>query len=385
MSFKTVIIYKPSVLPYSETFIREQILAYSRWHGILVGHHLTNEIPLNGIDVRLLRSGSSELFDRIRWSFHSRLKTIPGFARDQLQAMHASLFHAHFGTVGVSSWFIARALNLPMLVTLHGSDITIHKSWWENGGGGSRMRSYPEELLSIGRQPGVHFIAVSEGIRNVAVEYGISPTRVSTVHIGIDTEKFAPAGRPVGERKPKVIFIGRLVEKKGCHYLLKAFVSVQKAVPEAELIIIGDGDWRAKLKHATNELQINAKFLGAISSDAVRFHLHSARLLCLPSVTATNGDREGLSTVILEAQACGVPVVTSAFGGATEGIINGKTGFAFPEKRIDELAERLISLLQDDVLAESMSHAARVFVTEKFNIYSCTKRLEALYDKFCGA
>jgi glycosyltransferase involved in cell wall biosynthesis len=79
-------------------------------------------------------------------------------------------------------------------------------------------------------------------------------------------------------------------------------------------------------------------------------------VFCLPSVTASNGDAEGLPTVLLEAQACGVPVVTSALGGK-EGVVDGVTGFIFPEKDVKALADRLGDLLGNDDLAARMSAA----------------------------
>jgi len=109
--------------------------------------------------------------------------------------------------------------------------------------------------------------------------------------------------------------------------------------------------------------------------------LNEARVLCLPSLTAANGDAEGLGMVLLEAQACGVPVVTSARGGASEGIIDGVTGFSFAENDVEELSERLYAVLADDVRALAMSHAARQFVLEAFDIRKCTQQLEDLYEE----
>lgn len=108
--------------------------------------------------------------------------------------------------------------------------------------------------------------------------------------------------------------------------------------------------------------------------------MDKARILCLPSVCAKNGDREGLPTVIMEAQSCGIPVVTSAHGGATEGIIHEETGFAFAEKDIHSLAQYLTKLLTDDELANKMSKKAQDFARNRFGIRKCTQKLEAFYE-----
>jgi glycosyltransferase involved in cell wall biosynthesis len=103
-------------------------------------------------------------------------------------------------------------------------------------------------------------------------------------------------------------------------------------------------------------------------------------VLCLPSITARNGDAEGFGLVLLEAQACGVPVVTSARGGATDGMINGVTGLAFDEGDVTALTGHLVKLLTDDTMAMAMSRAGPEFVAAKFDLRRCTADLEDLYD-----
>jgi glycosyltransferase involved in cell wall biosynthesis len=106
-----------------------------------------------------------------------------------------------------------------------------------------------------------------------------------------------------------------------------------------------------------------------------------ARLLCLPSITAANGDAEGLPIVILEAQASGTPVVTSARGGATEGIVDGETGLAFAEGDVDALAGHLRRLLRDDAMADAFAAAGPEHIARHFDIRNCSRRLERIYDR----
>jgi glycosyltransferase involved in cell wall biosynthesis len=146
------------------------------------------------------------------------------------------------------------------------------------------------------------------------------------------------------------------------------------------LIIVGDGDLRDELQRLAQGLGVDAKFRGALSSAEVAGELQMTRVFCLPSVRAANGDAEGFGIVLLEAEGSGVPVVTSAIGGAAEGIDEGVTGFAFRERDVDTLAARLITLLTDDALATSMAHAGPAFVAKRFDLYQCTEKLELLYD-----
>ena len=270
-----------------------------------------------------------------------------------------------------------------MLVTLHGYDININREWWEAGHGGPALRNYPSRLLELAHHPRVHFIAVSDAIQRRAISYGIPAEKILVQYIGIDLRRFTPGGRPIVERIRRVLFVGRLVEKKGCEYLIRAFSKVQALVPDAQLVIVGDGPLRRTLEDLAGKLGIHADFRGVLSNDEVLKELQLARVFCLPSVTAENGDAEGLPIVLLEAQASGVPVVTSARGG-TEGIRDGLTGFIFPERDLDALAAQLIKLLANDAMATSIGAAGAPFVAEKFNLLSCTAALETSYDQYAG-
>jgi glycosyltransferase involved in cell wall biosynthesis len=126
---------------------------------------------------------------------------------------------------------------------------------------------------------------------------------------------------------------------------------------------------------------VRATFLGALPAEQVRECLDQTRVFCLPSITADNGDAEGLGIVILEAQAAGVPVITSARGGAQEGIVHGKTGFAHAEKDVAALRAGLVALLENDELAEQFGRRGREHVIATMDIASCNQQLEELYEQ----
>jgi glycosyltransferase involved in cell wall biosynthesis len=377
-----ILVYRNSLLQPSETFIKEQMLAYRRWHGVLVGMwRVPNGLSLDGLDFILLRPKHPGVLDRIVWKASQALRTPQPWILAKLRHEGASLLHVHFGVDALEAWPLARALDLPMLVTLHGYDINIDRGWWEAGHGGQSMRDYPARLIELARQPRVRFIAVSEAIRSRAIQYGIPEDKLSVRYIGVDRTKFVPSGRPITGRERRVLFVGRLVEKKGCRYLIQAFAKVQEIVPDALLVIAGDGELRDQLQEMARQLGICAHFRGALSNAEVRRELDLARVFCLPSVTALNGDAEGFGVVILEAQASGVPVVTSATGGASEGLEEGTTGFTFGERDVDTLAGQLTALLTDDAMATSMALAGPRLVSERFDLHRCTEQLESLYDE----
>ena len=188
------------------------------------------------------------------------------------------MLHAHFGVDAVMAWPLAKELGLPMVVTLHGYDIRIHREWWEQGHGGDMMRGYPAQLLALANQQNVHFVAVSDSIRERAVQFGIPAERIWTRYIGIDTRKFAPGGLPISKRERRVLFVGRLVEVKGCRYLIEAMARVQKSVRDALLIILGDGPLRPELEAQARRLSVNVQFRGAQPSGEVKRELDLARV-----------------------------------------------------------------------------------------------------------
>ncbi len=378
----TVLVYKTDLLPYSETFIKEQALAYQRWKPILVGHHrVAKGVPLDGLEVRLLLNDPPGTIEELLWRIRRLRGTVSGSEVRRLTPLAARLLHAHFGTGAVDIWPLARALALPMVVTLHGYDIGIRRERWEAGCGGFRRRTYPRKLLALAEEPRVHFVAVSEAIRQRAIDFGISGEKITVCHIGIDTERFSPGDTPLAERRRRVLFVGRLVEKKGVSHLINAFSRASHDISDAELLIIGDGPLRTSLERQAQASSAKIRFLGARNSTQVKQELDRARVFCLPSVTAADGDMEGFGMVLLESQACGVPVITSSIGAKDVGLDHGVTGFFFEPGDESALASHIRELLTDDQLAESMSRCATAFVNEFFSINTCSRCLEDVYER----
>ena len=376
----TVLVYRNALLPFSETFIKEQVLACRDWRSVLIGKHELDGLSLDGLDVRMLWPVRSYTLSRAWWKICRLFDAAPTPVVGMLRREAPLLLHVHFGVDAIDAWPLARALDVPMLVTLHGYDINTDRDWWEAGHWGRRFQRYPQRLLALAALPQVHFVAVSQAIRRRAVAFGIPEEKISVRYIGVDSRRFVPRGRPIAERERRVLFAGRLVEKKGCEHLVRAMATVQASVPDARLVIAGDGPLKGDLQRLAETLRVRADFRGALSSEEVQGELALARALCLPSVTAANGDAEGFGLVLLEAQASGVPVVTSAQGGREEGVREGVTGFTFAERDNDMLAFHLMRILTDDNISTSMAAAGPRFVADSFDLAQCTEALEMLYD-----
>jgi glycosyltransferase involved in cell wall biosynthesis len=373
-----VLVFRTNLLQLSETFIRNQVLALQRWRALLVGLRYEPGLDLSQLNCQLLSSFKMQPIPRVLRSALRELNLPPPGVRRQLESLNASIAHVHFGTDLVALWPMLSRLRMPILATLHGYDINVYPEVWKKTWRASRK--YPQRLVEIGNDPRVQFIAVSEAIKQRAIAFGLPESRIVVRYIGVDTEQFAPGGAPVGERRRRILYVGRMVEKKGPAILINAFAEVRRQVPDAELVMIGDGTLLDSCRALAESLQVPVTFLGSVAHDRVQQEMEQARVFCLPSLTAESGDAEGLSIAILEGQASGVPVVTSARG-ASEAIEHGVSGYIFPESDGAALATALIDVLRDDQLASTMSVAARERACRLFDLKKCTALLEAQYEQ----
>jgi glycosyltransferase involved in cell wall biosynthesis len=178
-----------------------------------------------------------------------------------------------------------------------------------------------------------------------------------------------PAGR-------RVLFVGRLVRRKGAEDLLRAFKALEKEVPDATLEIVGDGPERVRLEKLATELGLggSVRFLGTMRGDPLYKMYSASDVFVMPSVTLHN-DVEGFGTVFLEAGLFGKPSVGTFSGGIPEAIVDGQTGLLVHEGNVTELARALNRLLLDRTLAQSLGENARKRVLERFTWAESTKEL----------
>jgi colanic acid/amylovoran biosynthesis glycosyltransferase len=384
---KHVVVFRCALLPGSETFIKEQCLHLVRWRPMLLGlERASGCLPLHDIPHQITHTNHPPLLQRIcRWLGCGR-GLLPSDALPLAKGHQPDLVHAHFGPDGVMAAQLAQDLGVPLLITLHGYDVFVSEAHWQGGSRGRYMADYPAQIRKLASKPWVHLVAVSQAVKQQAVhQYGIAENKISVAYIGIDTQKFTPSEIPMPSRGLTICFVGRLVPKKGLHVLVEAVARAARSVPNIRLRVIGDGPERAALTRLAAELNCPVDFLGHQPPESVANLLSESRLFCLPSVTAPSGDAEGFGLVILEAQSCGVPVLTSARGGATEGILEGQTGFSFAEGDVETLTARIVELIDDAPRLEAMGLRARAFVQSHFDIRDCTPRLEAIYDHMTSA
>jgi glycosyltransferase involved in cell wall biosynthesis len=372
-SVNTALIFRERLLAPSETFIVEQAQALRSYKPVLAGLCRTESALCHALPQILLCDGSG-IPDKIVARLFRHCPIAPRFFR-RLRAVNPSILHAHFAIDGVQALPIAKALDIPLIVSLHGYDVTSSDAHFRKSFSGRHYLSLKERLFAHASA----FLCVSQSIRESALRAGFPEEKLHIHYTGVDCERFRPV--PI-ERDPKMIlFVGRLVEKKGCEYVLRAMALVRQQDPQAHLEIIGDGPLRSELETLAKELSVRVHFRGVQDTHEVQLSMSRARVLCNPSVTAASGDQEGFGMVFAEAQAVGTPVVSSMHAAIPEAVSHGETGLLCPERMPGPLAEALLTFLKDDLFWERTSSCSIARVREHFDIAKQTIKLERLYDE----
>ncbi len=366
------LIYRSQLLPPSETFIQAQAASMRTFRPFFVGRTKVPGIELPEGSLWVANRGG--LFGKVKQASF-RILGPSTECRDRLRALEPKLVHAHFGPDACEAIPLAAALHVPLIVTFHGFDATLTDSALRQTRQGRR---YLRQLPRL-RAKAQMVVAVSEFIARRVQQRGFPADRIRVHYIGVDTEKFHPPVRP--DRQRQVLFVGRLVEKKGCALLIKAMELVQNELSDVELIVIGDGKERQALETAARQTLKKYLFLGTQPSSAVRTWMQKAALLCVPSITGSNGDSEGLPIAVYEAQASGLPVVAFASAGIPEAIRHGESGYLASENNWRALSELISKLLGDSDLWASFSRAGRAQVENFFDLKVQTGKLERLYEE----
>jgi colanic acid/amylovoran biosynthesis glycosyltransferase len=364
-----VAVFRSAVFNASERFIQDQAAALTRWRPLVVGLERKGEVIPRLRDGMIVAESASE---RLAFRFRGR----GGRIEAELRAARPALIHAHFGTDGLLVLPLARALGVPLITSLRGYDVTRSD--------GALLRSGRLSWMgyALGKKRlqcnGALFLAVSDALRERAIARGYPEARTLTHYNGVDLDRFRPDMAP---REPGlVLHVGRLVEKKGTKVLIEAVAGLAGA----KLAIIGDGPLRGALERQGQKLGERVRFLGTLPADEVANWMRRASVLAAPSVTAADGDAEGLPNVVVEAAASGLPVVGTNHSGIPEAIEDGNSGFLVAEGDSGALAARLAELLGSESMRSEMGIAARRLAERKFNRQLLTDRLEAIYDEVAG-
>jgi colanic acid/amylovoran biosynthesis glycosyltransferase len=294
---------------------------------------------------------------------------IPNFQKDY------DIIHCQFGTVGFRGMAF-RTVNCPdakLITIFRGHDIS------------NFVREHGENIYEPLFASGDYFLANCEFFKRRAIELGCNPDLIRVHGSGLDYSRFPFETRHFPkDGLIRIATTGRLVEKKGIEYSIRAVAQVLKQYPSLNLeyIIIGDGLLRSQFEQLVASLKVeqSIKLLGQKSQSEIIDLLKTSHLFIAPSVTASDGNQDAPVNVLKEAMAMGLPVISTFHGGIPELVEEGVSGFLVPERDEKAIADKLIYLIEHPERWAPMGEAGRSFVEQHYDLNRLNDKLVALYE-----
>lgn len=368
---RKIALFSTSFLPYSQTFIYDEIRTHSAEYDIDV--FCKERLNADRFPYEDFYKPGNKFLEKI----YENIAYWPAFDR-VIQQKDYDLIHAHFGTGAVYALPYVKKHKLPLIVTFHGNDVAAligtqkyHYSRW-------RYNYKSKQII----QKADLLLAASEELRALLIELGASEEKVKVYHLGIDLSKFEYTKPDPNNEEVSFIMIGRFTPKKGHKYALEAFKKVVDAGHAAHLSFIGSGELESELRYFVrqNDLQSRVHFKGILTPEQVSDELKKSDVLLAPSVVTFDHDRESGLIVVKEASATGRPVIGTWHGGIHEIIDNNKTGFLVPERNASALAEKMLELINDPEMRIDMGQQGRKKMEQSYDLKKQVKTLESHYE-----
>lgn len=332
----------------TETFIYNEIKEIESFidlHLICCHRHNSELFPLPPLTQvpyepsRIRAKVLHELRQRnLSWAYH-----LPVF-RKRLDAVisqqQPDLIHCHFGPQAIRLWDNSRkARQLPILISFHGYDASRLL----------RQKAYVRKMQHLSQLPNVSIICVSRYMRQRLNDAGINTQRSHILYYGTDCEFFVPRSGKTTDTPYTFLQISSFREKKGHRYTLAAYAKFLQETPskETQLILAGDGPLREAVMKQAEELKIqdHVHFPGLVKPDQARELLAEADCFVHHSITARNGDTEGIPNAIMEAMAMELPVISTIHAGIPELVEDSVNGFLIEEKDVEAYTKAMHNIL----------------------------------------
>jgi teichuronic acid biosynthesis glycosyltransferase TuaC len=293
------------------------------------------------------------------------IAALPVLRRQLREGQDFDLIDAHyFYPDGVAAVLLGRALDRPVVVTARGSDLNVIAQY-----------AVPQRWIRWAARRADGLIAVSSGLQRRLAVLGVAPERVRVLRNGVDLALFRPtdraaARRALGFTRPTLLAVGNLVALKRHRLMVEALVGL----PEADLVIVGEGPERAAIEALARERRVadRVRLLGYVPQDRLPDIYGAADLLLLVSTS------EGWPNVLLESMACGTPVVVSDIDGIADIVAAPEAGRILEET----MPDRLTAVIRD-LLAPPPARAATRAYAERFDWPSTTEGQIALFREIC--
>ena len=362
-----LLIARSNFFSYSETFIDQQIRQLNPYAVLYEGWQPSNIYAGGSIypfplSLLIFRGSLRNLFPAL----YQKIYTY--FLKKYILKTETTCVLANYGPLGTHIFTACQESNIPFVVHFHGFDASEKKT----------IAHYGEDYRTI--LPLAKAVIVVSQVMKMDIE-GISGP-LKNLHVlpyGVDTEKFIP-GAKKSNQAIQLISVGRFTAKKAPILSIKAFQILLEKFPTAHFTMIGDGElWEEAKKYVEeNGLGENVAFMGQQKPDLILEKLQEADIFIQHSIKTPSGDSEGTPNSILEASACGLPIVSTLHAGIPEAVIQDETGILVQESDFKAMGEALISLAEDPKLRLRMGKSARNHMLNNYEIKTQAEKLRGL-------
>ena len=337
---------------------------------------LPAEDIIDGVDLLRIPSKKKELGAFKIWEMFTFIKSAFFRSARIAKSVNPDVIHSHFTIpCGIIAYFLSHKFKKPFLITMHGGDVP----------GGKSERFYKvyhfflKPLLIFLWKKADALVAVSEGVRELALKT-YQKVNIYVIPNGIDSEFYKSDSH--NERSPnkdiiKIIFVGKLIHIKGLQYFLPALKEViNKTDKKLVFRIVGKGVYQKNLETQARELGIEqfVEFCGFKNPEEIKELLLGSDIFALPSIS------EGMPIALLEAMACGLPVVASDIRGIRQIIKNGENGYLAPVGDEEKIKEALLNLINSPEQRLAM-RAKNLAVTKNYDWQNIASRYLQIFEK----
>jgi len=223
----------------------------------------------------------------------------------------------------------------------------------------------------------------SSATRKACVDAGLDEDKLEVIPFGVDTEFFRPIDVPRTDNYFHILSVGYLIERKGHEYLIKAMKEIVKERDDVRLKIVGSGPLEGKLKSLISELNLDpfVEIIKNVSDDELLKLYNFSDVFVLPAVVDSQGNTEGLGVVLLEAMACGVPVIGSDVGGILDIIKDRENGLLRREKDFLGISRVIIKLVKDEICRKNLSLKGFETIKKRFTWAKISETYSDVYKQ----
>ncbi len=283
------------------------------------------------------------------------------------------IIHSHFGNNGEIGVYLRKGGFSGKLVTsFYGYDLS---TFIESGG-----EKVYKKLFSNGDL----FLPICDYFREKLINLSCDPDKIKLHQIGIDLNRYKFIDRNLEKVEVvNIVTAGRLIEKKGYIYSINAMKELSLKNRKFLYTIIGEGPLKKELIRLVDDLGLDryVKFAGIVNQSELLEYYKRSHIFLLPSTIAVSGEEEGTPTVLLEAQAMGLPVVSTCHSGIPEIVVHGKSGYLIQERDIEGISKYLNILIDDPDLRKKMGQYGRNFVKKNYNTIKLNSKLAGFYKE----